>query len=134
MRDRFDLARNVFVYSWFVYEFATLAEQHALAIVEDIIRIRLLEGVTDQKQRQKIEGFGLREVLTAALTRKWIQHEDFSMPSAYEGGRNISILFDFLLNVRNDLMHGRWHLLPEGTLNFAFVRGRAEIGCIVPGS
>jgi hypothetical protein len=27
IRQQFDIARNAFVYSWFVYEFATLAEQ-----------------------------------------------------------------------------------------------------------
>jgi hypothetical protein len=30
MRDQFDTARNVFVYSWFVYEFTMLAEQQML--------------------------------------------------------------------------------------------------------
>jgi len=27
IREQFDIARNAFVYSWFVYEFAPLAEQ-----------------------------------------------------------------------------------------------------------
>jgi hypothetical protein len=32
--EQFDIARNAFVYSWFVYEFATLAEQQCYATLE----------------------------------------------------------------------------------------------------
>jgi hypothetical protein len=38
IREQFDIARNAFVYSWFVYEFATLAEQHCYSVVERALR------------------------------------------------------------------------------------------------
>jgi hypothetical protein len=41
IREQFDVARNAFIYSWFVYEFATLAEQQCFAILEMALRHRL---------------------------------------------------------------------------------------------
>ena len=40
IRAQFDTARNAFVYSWFVYELATLAEQQCLATLEMALRQR----------------------------------------------------------------------------------------------
>ncbi|MGH6853700.1 MAG: hypothetical protein ACREDJ_11010, partial [Methylocella sp.] len=43
IREEFDKARNAFLYSWFSYELATLAEQQSYATLEMAIRIRLNE-------------------------------------------------------------------------------------------
>jgi hypothetical protein len=40
IRQQFDIARNAFIYSWFVYEFATLAEQQCFATLEMALRHR----------------------------------------------------------------------------------------------
>ncbi len=46
IKEQFDIARNAFVYSWFVYEFATLAEQQCFTTLETALRHRLDTGST----------------------------------------------------------------------------------------
>src|ERR1700722_19805822 len=40
VRYQFDLARNAYLYSWFVYDFATLAEEHSYIVLEMALRHR----------------------------------------------------------------------------------------------
>ena len=49
IREQFDLARHAFVYSWFVYELATLAEKQAYATVEMALREKARH---DRKERK----------------------------------------------------------------------------------
>src|SRR6266852_1941770 len=40
VRQQIDAARHAFVYSWFCYDLATLAEQHAYGALENGLRLR----------------------------------------------------------------------------------------------
>lgn len=40
IRDQFDKARHAFIYSWFSYDLATLAEQQSYAVLEMALRER----------------------------------------------------------------------------------------------
>jgi hypothetical protein len=115
VRDLFDVARNAFVYSWFAYEMATLAEHHVFAVVERALRARLLDGTTEQTRRKKIEGAGLEWLLDTAKGRKLIRHDDFRLPPMYPDEPVLNML-PVLVRIRNDLSHGRWHLYPEGSV------------------
>lgn len=104
LRGQFDLARCVFVYSWFAYEMATMAEQHVLTVVEAAI-----------KHRAKIENSGLkdhpglRKAIKHAIEHGWLLEDEFRL--------NVKLTaLDIMVMTRNDLMHGNPHLLPQGSL------------------
>jgi hypothetical protein len=110
IREQFDVARNAFVYLWFVYEFATLAEQQCYAILEMALRHRLDPGASPNTTRSP----GLDRLLKTAVTREWLRREDFLVPSVSWSGDTMCLL-DFIPLSRNHLMHGNIQLLPQGT-------------------
>jgi hypothetical protein len=110
IRGQFDIARNAFVYSWFVYEFAALAEQQCFAILEMALRQRLDPAAPANTTRSP----GLDSLLKTAVKRGWLRRDDFLMPSIYRSGDAMCSL-DLIPMFRNHLMHGNIHLLPQGT-------------------
>lgn len=69
VRKRFDTARNLVLYSWFVYEFSITAELHAYGCVELALRERA--GGTLGRN------LGLKKLLTHAITEDWIRDTGF---------------------------------------------------------
>jgi hypothetical protein len=65
------------VYSWFVYEFSTLAENQAYAVVEMALRekVRLVTGKETNKQ-------GLRALIKEAERCGWLTRADFGEPGS----------------------------------------------------
>jgi hypothetical protein len=110
IREQFDVARNAFVYSWFVYEFATLAEQQCFAILEMALRHRLDPAASPNTTRSP----GLGSLLKTAVEQGWLRREDFIVPSV-SGSDSAMCLLDFIPRSRNHLMHGNVQLLPQGT-------------------
>lgn len=110
IREQFDIARNAFVYSWFVYEFATLAEQQCYATLEMALRHRLDPGAPANTTRSP----GLHKLLKSAVERGWLRREDFLAPPALGAGEPLCLL-DFIAPSRNHVMHGNVQLLPQGT-------------------
>lgn len=104
IRQQFDLARNTFVYSWFVYELATLAEKQAYATLEMALRekMRLETGRT-------VGSRDLRWLMQEAERRKWLMRSDFG------DERSPLHLFDFIIRNRNDLAHGSDRLVPDAS-------------------
>jgi hypothetical protein len=110
IREQFDVPRHAFVYSWFVYEFATLAEQQCYAILEMALRHRLDPGAPPNTTRSP----GLDRLLKTAVKREWLRREEFLVPSV-SGAGGTTCLLDFIPLSRNHLMHGNIQLLPQGT-------------------
>lgn len=110
IREQFDIARNAFVYSWFVYEFATLAEQQCYATLEMALRHRLDPGAAANTTRSP----GLHKLLKSAVEHGWLRREDFLVP-AVPGASEPLCLLDFIAPSRNHVMHGNVQLLPQGT-------------------
>jgi hypothetical protein len=102
IREQFDKARNAFLYSWFAYDLATLAEQQTYAVVEMALRERLTADKLAVPSRS-----GLAKLLKAAISRGWLIPAEFDT-----GGIN---LLDVLPILRNELTHGSTHLMPYGT-------------------
>ena len=97
IREQFDKAKNTFVYSWYVYDMATLAEQHAYAVVEMAIRERIRElGVRPPR--------GLKKLLKEAARCGWLNDQ-------------ATHLIDLLPHMRNELVHGSASLNPFGSLD-----------------
>lgn len=70
--NQFDVSRNLFLYSWFVYEFTTPAAMQAFASVELALRVRLWD-----KDHRKYRPQKLRQLLQIAVDRHWIQDSGF---------------------------------------------------------
>jgi hypothetical protein len=109
IREQFDIARNAFVYSWFVYEFATLAEQQCYFVLEMALRDRIAPAPPNTSKSP-----GLGKLLKAATEQGFLQRKDFEMPSISGSGETAYIL-DLIPMFRNHLMHGNIHLLPQQT-------------------
>lgn len=72
IRREFDLARNLLLYCWFVYDFSSAAMAQAFGAVEAAIRKRVKqEGLEPDKRR------GLSQLLRIALERGWLRPEEF---------------------------------------------------------
>lgn len=110
IREQFDIARNAFVYSWFVYEFATLAEQQGYAVLEMALRHRLDPAAPPNTTRSP----GLAKLLKTAITRGWLSEADFQIPSISGAGGTMCSL-DLIPLFRNHVMHGNIQLMPQGT-------------------
>jgi hypothetical protein len=110
VREQFDIARNAFVYSWFVYDFATLAEKQGFAVLEMALRRR----ANPDEASNPSKGAGLAKLLKKAKQNGWLRTDNFVMPSVSGLGGTMSRL-DLLLEFRNHAMHGNVHLLPQET-------------------
>lgn len=60
IRVHFETAKNLYLYSWFVYRFFPVAEQQALTSLEFALRERLPPLEDTAKGKPKIEGLALR--------------------------------------------------------------------------
>ena len=119
IREHFDTARNLLVYSWFVYRFIPVAELHAYASLEYALKER--NGASEK---------GLRRLLELAVERGWIKDSSFNhfqqdVEDAAEGrivSENLDssdvqdyckILVDMLPYLRNEIAHGSSFLHPN---------------------
>ena len=67
VRNHFERARNLFVYSWFVYDFTSAAIMQAHASVEMALRERF-----DLDGRAMHTHAGLRKMLKRAISKGWL--------------------------------------------------------------
>jgi hypothetical protein len=109
VRHQFDLARNVYLYSWFVYEFATVAEQQAYSALEAALRHRYQEETGKAPDKP-----GLKDLFEFSIARKWIDAAEFETEAAWHPDGKFSEL-DMLRTLRNNLAHGKFHLMPGGS-------------------
>jgi hypothetical protein len=107
VRSQFDVARNAYLYSWFVYDFTVLAEQHSYVALEMALRHRAKsEGLSNNKT--------LKPYLLLAIKHGWLRKQELEIPGA-SGSRPMSFLTE-LPGLRDRLAHGKLHLSPEFTL------------------
>lgn len=109
IRSQFDIVRNTYLYSWFDYEMVTLAEMHAYTIVEMAIRRRVAIEKSEMKPKATMQA-----AINHARKKGWLNDEDFGHLTV--GAQPIAVL-DLMVIIRNDLMHGKPHLYPAGSLN-----------------
>jgi hypothetical protein len=110
IREQFDIARNAFIYSWFVYEFATLAEQQSYATLEMSLRYRLDPAAFPNMTRSP----GLASLLKTSIEKRWLRRENFLVPAISGAGGSMCSL-DLIPMMRNHVMHGNIQLMPQGT-------------------
>lgn len=103
VRLQFDTARHAFIYSWFCYDLATLAEQYAYGALENGLRLRAEAENTLPKRR------GLAALLKNTCARGWLVRTEYDVP-------RMPNLLDTVSMMRNHLDHGRPQLLPQLSL------------------
>jgi hypothetical protein len=84
----------------------TLAESHCYGVLERALGLK-----AEQELRQPRRG--LQRRLDDAVQWGWLNRADFEMP--FWNGQTI-LAFEVLRRMRNDLAHGKTHLLPSSTL------------------
>lgn len=100
VRLQFDTARHAFIYSWFCYDLATLAEQHAYGALENGLRLRAEAENALPKRR------GLAALLENACAQGWLVRTEYDVP-------DMPNLLDTISMMRNHLDHGRPQLLTQ---------------------
>ena len=136
VKTHFDTARNLYLYSWFVYRFYPVAELQAYASLE----FALKEKFKKEKLKTPI---GLRLLLNNALEKGWIRDEgirhyhridkrrneyktlvqdvyDFEQERVNNQSTNeyVKILVDNLPSLRNTIAHGSSYLTNRVYLAF----------------
>lgn len=125
VHDQFTIARNALVYSWFFYPFQPVAFLYSILAVELAlserarkVRPELFEGKRDPT---------LYALLELALKARWITDAGFAglrdpqvperiakrYPDIPNDQRYAYSLLDSLVDLRNDLAHGEYMLLPN---------------------
>ena len=127
---QFETARNLMLYSWFVFEFQTVAEMQAYGALELALR-RRFENPTRNVQTKKgvkVVPLMLSELLTKAVTEKalipeqlpsweWVKtkREFFAKQSGsalepFTASQWLEVVKGNLPGFRNDLAHGNYRL------------------------
>lgn len=131
IRKQFDVARNLLLYSWFVYRFIPVAELHGYATVEFALREKVGESKAGLKKLLKIavgrgllkdKGFRVSRFHDYKLAKE--QKESTSQPDINKGEikdpgnedvqRYCELLIESLPFLRNELAHGSNMVYPGG--------------------
>jgi hypothetical protein len=111
VRHQFDLALNAYLYSWFVYDFATLAETQGYAALEAALRLRYHDETGKPADKPS-----LKDLFEFVAARKWIDAAEFDVSANWHPQGKFSEL-DMMRMLRNRLAHGQFHLMPGGSLS-----------------
>jgi hypothetical protein len=74
-RILWNTARNLYVYSWFVWRFEPVAELYGYAALENALRERCIRENSFPKTRNKKPVYNLASLLKHALSENWINVE-----------------------------------------------------------
>lgn len=128
IREHFDTARNLLVYSWFVYRFNQVAELHAFSSLEFALKTKC--GDTPK---------GLKKLLETAVGQGWILDSGFRYyrpveddvmpgdevdrgdPDSKDVQEYCKTLVETLPFIRNELAHGSRMLHPNGSTTLRIV-------------
>jgi hypothetical protein len=140
VRSQFNVARNLFVYSWFVYGFGPASELYAFGALENALKERgRQEGMAPDDRKCRVKG--LKAWLHCAIKHNWVQdkpikHYQRNLASREESQQSAEamgfpvdktglkpgpqdyckLLADTFPYLRNSMAHGHGMLWPPGTL------------------
>jgi len=109
VRAQFDLALNLYLYHWFVYDFVTVAEQQAYGALEAALKHRYRQETRDPTAKPM-----LKKLLDHAIDKGWLNGPEFEIPFPGTPTGKISLL-SIILQLRNNLAHGDFHLMQAGS-------------------
>lgn len=138
VRELYDVARNLFLYSWYQYRFSMIAAQTAISAVEMALRTRFKAEGIDTKTAKGTEKT-LRPLLSDAVTRGWISDhglghwlpETISPEAAAENSYSKN-LAEILPKIRNSFAHGTSSYLDQASVVPFFGRSASMIDQLFP--
>jgi hypothetical protein len=126
VQDQFTIARNAYIYSWFVYPFLPVALLYSILAIELALQHRV-KAANPQMFAAKREPT-LFPLLSYAIQQRWISDVGFDveLPESAAVPEKIAkqfldiphdqrycyTLLDVLVGLRNDLAHGTYMLVP----------------------
>lgn len=137
IREHFETARNLLLYSWFEYRFMQVAELHAFASVEFALQDNIPEKIRNEKICKKCgaKKIGLKYYLDIAIKEGWIKDSGFrnyrraekersgqEVPDDHDKQdiqRYCKVLAESIPYLRNKLAHGSDMLHPSGFTTLA---------------
>jgi hypothetical protein len=105
VRAQFDLALNLYLHHWYVYDFVTMAEQQAYAALETALRHRYRSETGDSQAKP-----ALGNLLEYAIAHKWVNGPEFEFDAPWHPKSKFSEL-EMMRMMRNNLAHGEFHLM-----------------------
>ena len=72
IRDEFDTIRNLYLYSWYVYDFTVPASLYAHSLIEKTIKEKCVRSGVSLKQYR-----GLKQLLTVSIAQGWLTNSAF---------------------------------------------------------
>ena len=137
--DHFDVARNLLLYSWYVYRFIPVAERHALASLEMALKLKYARFIeTNPDERPEKKPRMLKKLLKFAFKQGWLRKtvewdsavkKEYAQinikmlsditgeaPSPNDNNKEASgkLLLKELLDFRNEYSHGSSMLVTHG--------------------
>lgn len=146
VHNQFTIARNAYLYSWYVYSFLPVALLYSILAIELALNLRV-------KQANPAMFAGGREptlfpLLVYAIQQRWVTDsgfdievpDDATIPTKIakqfqnipDDQRYAFTLLDILVSLRNDLAHGNYMLVPG--MGPLLQRGAEIINQLYPGS
>jgi hypothetical protein len=77
VRQLFETAKNLSLYSWFVYRFHPIARLISYSCLEAALRPLVLNDSAFPREKRRNGRPGLKDMLEHAVARKWIRNEGF---------------------------------------------------------
>jgi hypothetical protein len=108
--QHFETAKNVYLYSWFIYRFQPVAELQSLVSLEFALRLRLAHEISSGKIKHKMLWGLLKYSIENGLIKKegfarWVKVNDPEWDL-------LASLEKALPQIRNDHAHGSYTLTP----------------------
>ena len=135
IKSQFEIARNLMLYTYFVFEFQTQAELQAYAALEYALRERLGRPTRDGKSGKVAKPLMLRALLEKAVAenliqpetlpswtwandrRKWFA-ENYGHPYVPLTGKDwLEDILKLVTDLRNHIAHGNPHLYLPNSFN-----------------
>jgi hypothetical protein len=110
--QHFETAKNVYIYSWFIYRFQPVAELQSLACLEYALRVRLAEEIRSGKLKEKRPG--LQRLMQYVIKHHLVKNEGFARWVRAQDPEwdLLTSLEKALPQIRNDYAHGSYNLTP----------------------
>lgn len=128
IREHFDTARNLLVYSWFVYRFNQVAELHAFASLEFALKTKCGDSPKGLKKRLEravergwIMDSGFRYYRPGAVEDLPGDEADSGNPDTKDVQEYCKTLVETMPFIRNELAHGSRMLHSNGLTTLAIV-------------
>lgn len=133
IRQHMETAKNLALFSWYVYRFIPVAELQAYSAFEWSLRIRF--GIEDNAKPS------FRRLLKRAIDEGLLTRSDFrllsstspfqtvtgnafldaNLPSASDDEQFMNAFYEGMVGLRNLLAHGSFNLFPDGTTTLKVV-------------